>query len=202
MRSVFDSHRDLPVSDAELPEDDDSNDLEEPSKTQRKRDHKQMQRVVGRLVDLPSKHLQRLGLEDSQLEQIAIGRTAKRAARQRQIRYLTRYLDAEVISAAARLLAELDGESESAKLRFRRLETWRDRLIAEGSDTVEEVLQTFSNSTLERQQLRNLVRSAQQRLARLGLEPASPEALQSTDPRMRSIKREMFRYLRDNIEEV
>ena len=89
------------------------------SKSKRKRDHKQMQQVVAKLIDLPAKHLERLELDEAQREQIAIGRGAKRAARQRQVRYLSRYLEPELLLAAADLIAELDGE-ERRRSRFAR----------------------------------------------------------------------------------
>jgi ribosome-associated protein len=114
---------------------------EGPSKSDRKREHKALQLLARRLLELPAGKVAGLGLEDELAEAVRVGRAIKASsARQRQIRHVANLLDEAVV---ARLTALLDGDSAAHArevARFHALERWRDRLLAEGDAALTEFL--------------------------------------------------------------
>ena len=88
-----------------------------------------------------------------------------------------RGIDASPIESALQALhQQRRGEAES----FHELERWRDRLLSEGDEALNDLLQQFP--TADRQQLRQLQRQHQREQA-AGKPPAS--------------SRKLFRYLRE-----
>jgi len=114
---------------------------EGPSKSDRKREHKALQLLARRLLELPAGKVAGLGLEDELAEAVRVGRAIKASsARQRHIRHVANLLDEDVIT---RLTALLDGDSAAHArevARFHALERWRDRLLAEGDVALTELL--------------------------------------------------------------
>jgi ribosome-associated protein len=113
-------------------QDEDDSD-ERPSKSERKRQSSDLQALGEALIDLSQSELDALPLPDNLREAVELARriTAHGGLyRQKQyIGKLMRKIDAEPIRAA--LSAKRDRERVAA-LRFRKLEHWRERLIAEG----------------------------------------------------------------------
>lgn len=108
-------------------------DEETPSRSARKRAALEAQRLGERLIGLEESELEALGLperlRDALREARRIGSRAAGARQRQYIGRLMRDLDTAVIEAALAArgrAASLEGE------RFRRIEQWRDRLIAEG----------------------------------------------------------------------
>lgn len=108
-----------------------------PSKSQRKRDSTDLQELGEALIDLPQTELDALPLPEILRDAVMLARriTAHGGLyRQKQyIGKLMRKVDSEPIREA--IAARRDSERLSA-LRFRRIEMWRDRLIAEGPDAL------------------------------------------------------------------
>ncbi len=108
-----------------------------PSKSERKRQSTDLQVLGEALIDLPQNELDALPLPENLRDAVELARriTAHGGLyRQKQyIGKLMRKIDAEPIRAA--LTAKRDRERVAA-LRFRRIEHWRDRLIAEGPDAI------------------------------------------------------------------
>lgn len=132
---------------------------EGPSKSQVKREHHAVQELAERLVALPRGHLERLSLsedtwkaieETSRIKDVrALGRHYKRIAK---------LLAREDMDAVAALLHGQEHLKQEEAARLHRLERWRERLINEGDQALEDLLE--EQPELDRQQLRTLIRAA------------------------------------------
>ena len=124
------------------PDDDHGNDggTERPSKSARKRAAHAAQDLGEALLRLPDAELSALELPEALREQcLAARRISSRAAlaRQRQfIGKLMRQVDPEPIRVALAARCERDARETE---RFRRIENWRERLIAEGAVALAEL---------------------------------------------------------------
>jgi ribosome-associated protein len=123
------------------PTDDSPQPLEErPSKSARKRAAHEAQDLGEMLIGLRDAELDALDLPEALVDAVRLARrTTSRggAARQRQyIGKLMRDVDLEPIRAALRARSERSAREAE---RFKRLEEWRERLIAEGSAALDEL---------------------------------------------------------------
>ena len=127
------------------------------SKTRRKKDMLALQDLGRQLVELPESQVGGMGLEPRLEEAVREARRIKsHEAKRRQLQYigrLMRELDPEPIRAR---LAELEGHSAQAAARHRRLEAWRERLLAD-DEALTEFVSQFPGSDL--QTLRALIRN-------------------------------------------
>ena len=124
------------------PPDDDIDDFDDrPSKSERKRNAHDAQALGEELVKLKDLDLKAFELPESLYDAIVEARRlTSRAAlvRQRQlIGKLMRGMELEPIRAA---LLSRGQEAARETQRFRRVEHWRDRLIAEGAPALEELM--------------------------------------------------------------
>jgi ribosome-associated protein len=128
------------------------------SKTRRKKDMTALQDLGRQLVELPESQVGEMGLEPRLEEAVREARRIKsHEAKRRQLQYigrLMREVDAEPIRAR---LAELEGNSAQAAARHRRLEAWRERLLAD-DDALTEYASRHAGSDV--QTLRALIRNA------------------------------------------
>lgn len=134
------------------------------SKSQHKREHLELQALGKDLVEVPERLLKRLPLSERLLEAVYLGRKLQRGALQRQLRYLGALLEVEehaVIRAALKVARE-PGVAEIRRLH--ELEALRDALLRDGDVVVETLARRYPD--LDRQQLRQLVRNAQQEAER------------------------------------
>jgi len=149
------------------------------SKTQRKNEMLELQALGAALVELSDSQLAQFTLEPRLREAVDEAKRIKsHGARKRQIQYigrLMRDLDAEPIRAA---LAAIEGGSAQATARHRRLEAWRERLLAD-----DEALTEFAaeHPGTDLQALRALIRNARK------------EAKEQKPPRA---YRELFRFVK------
>jgi len=161
----------------------DENELYEdegPSKSQRKREAEELKDLGEQLVRLPEPDLARLPLPERLRDAIELARRITAhggAARQRQlIGKLLRHSDVTEIRAA---IEAQQIDQRLASREFHRIETWRNRLVAEGAPAIEALLATETG--LDAARLRSLVETARHDAA-LGRPPAA--------------SRELFRWLR------
>jgi ribosome-associated protein len=168
-----------------MSEDEDLDDR--PSKSLRKRQSTDLQALGEQLITLSASELEALPLPENLRDAVELARriTAHGGLyRQKQyIGKLMRKIDAEPIRAA--LAARKDHERVSA-LRFRRVEQWRDRLLAEGAGSID-TLRAETNAQFDTGALTRLVERA--RAERTREQP--PHAT-----------RELFRMLRDILGEA
>jgi ribosome-associated protein len=165
---------------------DSENDAEsdEVSRSQKRREALDVLKLAHALVDLSDAQLARVPLSDELRDETVRARAiTQQIARKRQTQFLAKQLrkldDAELEPIRATLEHDRDhSRRESANLH--RVEQWRERLIAEGDDALNEFLQQFPQSN--RQHLRQLARQA-----RAERDAAKPPHAQ----------RELFRVLRE-----
>jgi ribosome-associated protein len=164
------------------PERDEGVDQPEaPSKSQVKRELQALRELGERLVEMPASQLARIPMSDTLAAAVAEGRRITSfAARKRQIGYIGKLLRSEEVEAMRQILADMDAGHRAEARRFQRLETWRDRMLAEGDEAVAAFLVEYPGA--EAQPLRQLIRNAR-READAGKPPASA--------------RKLFRYLRE-----
>jgi ribosome-associated protein len=150
------------------------------SRTKKKQQVEELQKLGVALVDLPAVQLDALELPALLLAAVREAqRITSHEARRRQLQYigkLMRKVDPEPVRAA---LAMVAGQSALARAQQRRLEGWRERLI--GDDAA---LTAFAaeHPGADLQELRTLIRNARKEIA------------ESKPPRA---QRELFRVLRD-----
>ena len=128
------------------------------SKTRRKQEMLELQALGAALVDLGESQLKQFSLEET-LHQAVLEakRIRSHEARRRQLQYigrLMRELDAEPIRAR---LAAIEGHSAQATARHRRLEAWRERLLADDGALTEFAAE---HPQADIQALRALIRNA------------------------------------------
>ena len=108
------------------------------SRTQRKREALDLQKIGQRLVELDSGDLATVPIPPELEEAIGLWRRIRsHEAKRRQLQFigkLMRRIDLAPIEAA---LDRIDGTSAEARYAFHQLESWRDRLIEEGSALTE-----------------------------------------------------------------
>lgn len=161
-------------------EDEDLQEYAGPSKSQRKRDANALQAMGKELVALSKDQLKKLDIPDAlRAELLEAKRITSHGAIRRQMQLigkLMRDVDAEPI---AEQLAEIRGESDTAKAAFHALEQWRTRLL-ENDQAVTDWLARHPGT--DAQLLRQLIRNTRK------------EAAENKPPKS---SRALFRLLRD-----
>lgn len=159
-------------------------DREPKSKSQLKREMHSLQELGEILVKLPVEQFKKINLPETLYDAIIEARHIRHhGAYKRQLQYigrLMREVDAEPIQQQ---VDTLQGHSRQAAEALHRIESWRDRLLAEGDHVLEELLGEYPHA--DRQYLRQLLRNANKEL----LENKPPKSA-----------RGLFRYLRDLLE--
>ena len=156
------------------------NDGEIVSKTKKKQQVEELQKLGAALVELPAVQLDALGLPAVLLSAVRDAqRFTSHEARRRQVQYIgkvMRKIDPEPVRAA---VAAITSQSATARARQKRLEQWRERLIADDA-----ALTAFAgeHAGADLQGMRTLIRNARKEIA------------ESKPPRA---QRELFRVLRD-----
>lgn len=110
------------------------------SKSQRKRDHREVRDLGARLLALSDRMLGALGLSAAAREAVAEGRKLKHGALQRHLRHLANILEAE--DDPARIRDALDRQQKPSRDDIRmlqQLERWRDALIAGDESCLAEI---------------------------------------------------------------
>lgn len=155
------------------------------SKSEIKRETQAITQLGERLLSLTEQQLQQLNLSDMSLKAIIEGQKIKsHIGRKRQIKFIGKSLRNEDHQMIAQQLHFIDQHKMLKNKQFHELEQWRDRLITEGNNALSELLDKYP--TLDRQQIRQLIRNAQQ------------EIKKNKPPKN---QRELFRFLRQHCED-
>ena len=158
------------------------------SRTKKKQQVEELQRLGAALIALPAVQLDALGLPAQLLAAVREAqRITSHEARRRQVQYIgkvMRTVDPEPVRAA---LAAIAGQSAAARARQKQLEQWRERLINDDA-ALTELMGEFAGGPagIDLQALRTLIRNARKEIA----EARSPRA-----------QRELFRLLRDSLDD-
>ena len=136
------------------------------------------------LIDVSPQALDELPISDALREALDESRSMRsRRALYRQRQYIGRLMRDEDAEAIRHALDRLNSRDYADKRHFHVVETWRDRLLAEGDSGVDALL--AEHHQLDRVRLRSLVRRAR---------------AERKDDRPPRYARELFRYLREAIE--
>ncbi len=129
------------------------------SKSQIKREMKDLHTLGEELVSLNREQLAHLPLNSSLREAVALARSIKaHGGRKRQLKFIGKLLrscDANAIANALHLRRERE---RHAAARFHQIERWRDCLLEQGDMALEALLQDYPQA--DRQQIRILIRNA------------------------------------------
>ncbi|HVF35237.1 MAG TPA: ribosome biogenesis factor YjgA [Candidatus Saccharimonadia bacterium] len=140
----------------------DSPEYDGPSRSQLRREALDVLALAKALVELTDARLDRVPLSED-LHELVIEsrRITANIARKRQMQFLAKHLRrAEDELPAIRAAIEQDlGERRSAAAGMHRAEAWRDRLVAEGDEALNTLLESHPDA--DRQRLRQLARRAQ-----------------------------------------
>lgn len=132
---------------------------ETPSKSQRKRDMHELQKLGEELLTFPDTILQEMGLPETLLEALASARRiTAHGARRRQLQYigkLMRGIDTTPIRSAVNARQRQQTLHSHA---FHRLEELRDALLADPDTTLDTVLKAFPDA--DRHELHRLAHQA------------------------------------------
>jgi len=134
---------------------------ERPNKTQLKRDMKALHDLGSALVELAPSRFDEVTLSTRMYDAVFIAKKLKKAALQRQLRFISGIMieeDVETIQLQLRQIALPQQQETEA---FHELEKWRDKLIAGDNDLMNELVSTLN---ADRQHLRQLVRNANKEL--------------------------------------
>ncbi len=153
-----------------------------PSKSERKRDAQALTDLGKQLVDMSPNQLAGLPISSELLEALALARKIrnKHVGFNRQIQYIGKIIrsdDPQPIIDAIELRQQAHLHEQR---NFHALEQWRDRLIRQGDDAIQDLVDKWPE--VDRQHLRQLIRTAQKQAA----ENKPPAA-----------QRELFKYLRE-----
>ena len=134
----------------------------EPSRSQLRRDALDIFVLAETLAALSEAELSRVPMDDDLREEVRRTRAVtSHIARKRQVQFLAkqmRKLDEEAIEAIRYALSIDRGKAHRETAAMHRVETWRERLLAEGDDALAELLTL--HPAADRQRLRQLARNA------------------------------------------
>lgn len=141
----------------------DTPEFDGPSRSQLRREALDVLALAKALVELTDAQLARVPLSDDLRELVIESRRiTANIARKRQLQFLAKHLRrAEDELPAIRAAIEQDtGERRREAAGHHRAESWRDRLVAEGDEALNALLEAHPDA--DRQQLRTLARRAQE----------------------------------------
>jgi ribosome-associated protein len=167
---------------AHEPDDDSEDDFDDrPSKSERKRNAHEAQALGEELVRLKELDLKAFALPEPLYDAIVEARRiTSRAAMVRQRQYIGKLMRGIELEPIRRTLASRGELAAQETLRFKRVEHWRDRLIAEGVAALDELMQLRPG--MDRDEWLARVAAASAERQRLGTGGAA--------------SRELFRHLR------
>lgn len=138
---------------------DDSEEIEIVSKSQLKRDSKEIQELGKRLVTLSAEKLARIPLDEPVLEAIALAHKIqnKRSALKRHYQFLGKLLRARDTEEMIAALELIEQTTHVQVQRQHQAEFWRDEIISSGTDAIETFVSQQPRA--DRQKLRQLWRN-------------------------------------------
>lgn len=161
-------------------EDSGDNTWSGPSKSQRKRDAEAMQKLGEELTTLKDSELAQFDLPENLFKAIQDARKiSSHGGLKRQRQYIGKVMRSLDAASIISKLDELRRKHELNSGHFKKLEHWRDRILAEGNKAIDELMIEFPQA--DRQMLRQLQRNSQKE-SDTGKPPAAA--------------RQLFKYLR------
>ena len=128
-----------------------------PSKSQRKREHRELQLLAETLIALPEGRFRKLRLGERAREELEAARAmARGGSLNRQVRLIAQLLVDEDIEAISRPSQELEARAREETARHHAAEKLRERLLIEG----EKALETITATPEQRERARGLLLDA------------------------------------------
>ena len=135
------------------------NDDEQVSKTQLKREMEARQKVGEKLISYNEKQLSQFDFPDDLTAAIHEAKRIKsRLALSRHVQYIGRLMRRLDFSSIEKVISRIEQTGPSYLLERKRAETWRTRLLEDGSAAVTAFINEFD--IVDIQQLRQLIREA------------------------------------------
>ena len=164
-----------------------------PNKTQIKKDIAELRKLAEQLIALANNKLEQLSLDAELLAAVNAARKMKKAALQRQLRYITGIMKAKPETDISKIQKQYDIlllPQQQTNDSLHQLESWRERLIAGDNDLLNELVENYQ---ADRQYLRQLLRNIhkeQQTEAETDIEKGQAQRLPKT-------ARVLFKYLQE-----
>ena len=152
---------------------------ERPNKTALKREMKILHDLGRELIELPESKFETIPLSERMYDAVFSGKKMKKAALQRQLRFISSIMNEEDIEAIQLQLKLLAQPIQQANEEFHQLEEWRDQLIAGDNELMNKLVDEIG---ADRQHMRQLIRNA------------NKEAQQNKPPKA---SRLLFKYLKE-----
>ena len=108
------------------------------SKSEKKRQFKQVEKVAGELVELSNTELKKLACSDELKEEILLAKEQKGGARKRQIKYVSKLMRKESLDDIYDFLERKKGSQLKSKQLLHEAERLRDALVNEGMELFQE----------------------------------------------------------------
>lgn len=154
------------------------------SKSQLKRDSKDLQKLGKKLVSYTPAQLAKVPLDEKMQDAIHLAHKIanKRSASKRHFQFIGKLLRAIDVEPIFNAVSIIENDDQHNKLKFKKLEHWRDRIIDEGDVAINDCCNTHSQ--IDRQNLRQLGRNYRQA---------------ENDDKKTRISRQIFKLLRESI---
>lgn len=136
----------------------DNQDLQFVSKTQRKRESEEKQKLGELLVSLTDAHLASIPLDEELNEAVQLARKVnkKKDGYRRQLQFIGKLLRSRDLTPIEHALDKINSRHAQDNAHFHQLEQFRERIIEGGDDSIQQVIE--AHPSLSRQTLRQLYR--------------------------------------------
>ncbi|WP_112082481.1 ribosome biogenesis factor YjgA [Haemophilus influenzae] len=143
-------------------EDEDQEEIIWVSKSEIKRDAEDLKQLGEKIVNLTKNNLARIPLNESLLDAIELAQRLQKEARRRQLQYIGKLLRGIDVEPIREVLDKIENKHNQQQAILHKIEKVRDELVEKGDVALTDLLNDYPDG--DRQQLRNLIRSAQKEL--------------------------------------
>ena len=133
------------------------------SKSQVKRELRELHDLGKQLVELPSAHFLQVPVSDKLREAVIAAKKMKLAASKRQLKFVSGLMQEEDEVAIRTAMEKLRKPHKQEVEQFHEIEQWRDALLEGNQDLANELANKFEN--FERQHVNQLIRNAKKEQA-------------------------------------
>ncbi|SQG88042.1 x96 protein [Haemophilus influenzae] len=140
-------------------EDEDQEEIIWVSKSEIKRDAEDLKQLGEKIVNLTKNNLAKIPLNESLLDAIELAQRLQKEARRRQLQYIGKLLRGIDVEPIREVLDKIKNKHNQQQAMLHKIEKVRDELVEKGDVALTDLLNDYPDG--DRQQLRNLIRSAQ-----------------------------------------
>lgn len=143
-------------------EDEDQEEIIWVSKSEIKRDAEDLKQLGEKIVNLTKNNLAKIPLNESLLDAIELAQRLQKEARRRQLQYIGKLLRGVDVEPIREVLDKIENKHNQQQAMLHKIEKVRHELVEKGDVALTDLLNDYPDG--DRQQLRNLIRSAQKEL--------------------------------------